>query len=251
MVGGSAGTVNGAAAGRAGLARAGETRTLFRLHEDAEDVTMRWFSVMALVAAMGGVAVGARAEETSPATGGETRNPAVLVKAGEVDEALVMRLRDWAQDQLALSLPLAESIEPGPVTDLNRVADLAAPRVGPDDLGVIVLFASTNDVPHHGVYRPEQRVVVINVNAMREGAGADPEVLARRLERQVIRGVCTLLGLDQSPNPQSAYSPYSTLEQLDLIGRNLDPPWQQKMQLRARELGLTLDADNPYYMLRE
>ena len=76
-------------------------------------------------------------------------------------------------------------------------------------------------------------------------------MLARRLERQVIRAICTLLGLEQSPNPQSAYSPYETLEQLDMIGRNLDPPWQKKMQERARELGLAIDADNPYFMLRQ
>lgn len=211
---------------------------------------MHWMKICGAVLALGGAVVIAHGDD-AVREGGTVHSPAVLVKAGNMDEALLMRLRDWAQEQLALSVPLAESLELGSVSDLNDVVEQAASRVGADGLGAVVLFVSTNDVPHHGVYRPEQRVVVINVNAMRAGAGADDEVLARRLERQVIRGICTLLGLDQSPNPQSAYSPYETLEQLDQIGRNLDPPWQKKMQERARELGLAIDADNPYFMLRQ
>lgn len=211
---------------------------------------MQLMKMFCVVLALGGAVALAYGDDA--AAGGEApRNPAALVKAGNLDEALLMRLRDWAQEQLALSVPLAESLDVGPVNDLNDVVEQAAPRVGADDLGLVVLFVSTNAVPHHGVYRPEQRVVVINVNALRAGAGADDEVLARRLERQVIRAICTLLGLEQSPNPQSAYSPYETLEQLDMIGRNLDPPWQKKMQERARELGLAIDADNPYFMLRQ
>lgn len=176
------------------------------------------------------------------------KNPAVLIKAGELDDALVMRLRDWAQNQMALPVPLAESLDVR-AESLDAVADEAAKRLNESDLGAVVLYVSTNPVPHHGIFRPDQRVVVVNVSLMKEGA--DDEKLARRLERQVIRGICVLMGLEWTPNPTSAMAPYTTLDELDQIGRNLDPPTQLKMQKRARDLGIELDADNPYYMIRD
>lgn len=190
---------------------------------------------------------GCAGADEAPAAG-KVHNPVALVKAGAMDDALLQRLRDWAQNEMALPVPLAESLEVS-ATTLDEVADEAAKRVGEADLGYVVLFVSTNPVPHHGVYRPEQKVVVVNVNLMREGA--DDEKFARRLERQVIRGIGVLLGLEWSPNPTSAMAAYTTLEELDQIGRNLDPPWQLKMQQRARALGLQVDPDNAYYMLRD
>jgi predicted Zn-dependent protease len=80
---------------------------------------------------------------------------------------------------------------------------------------------------------------------------AEDETYARRLERQVIRGICLLMGLDYSPNPESAMTWYSSLEELDQIGRNLDPPWLIRLQERARELGIPLDPESPYNMFRE
>jgi hypothetical protein len=191
--------------------------------------------------------VGCAGAEDAPVAR-KVHNPVALVKAGDLDDALLKRLRDWAQNEMALSVPLAESLDVSAAT-LDQVADEAAKRVGESDLGYVVLFVSTNPVPHHGVYRPDQKVVVVNVNLMREGA--DDEKFARRLERQVIRGIGVLLGLEWSPNPTSAMASYTTLEELDQIGRNLDPPWQLKMQQRARELGLQVDPDNAYYMLRD
>lgn len=175
------------------------------------------------------------------------RNPVVLVRAGELDEALLQRLRNWGQDQLAIAVPLAESLEVPDGASLEAVAEAASQRLAPEDLGAVVLYVAKGDVRHHGVLQPEHRVVVVNVNTMREGA--DDEKLARRLERQVIRGIGLLMGLDLSPNPHSAMADYQSLEELDAIGRNLDPPWQLKLQERARDLGLSVDPDNPYYML--
>lgn len=174
-------------------------------------------------------------------------HPVALMKAGPVDDALVERLKSWVENELALPCPLIEHLDAANES-LDEIAEAAAQRLGPEDLGVVVLYQSAGEVAHHGIYRPEQRVVVINVNAMKEGA--DEEKTARRLERQVIRGIGVLMGLEWSPNPTSAMAPYTTLEELDQIGRNLDPPWQLKLHQRARELGVPVDADNPYYMLR-
>ena len=176
------------------------------------------------------------------------RRPIMLMKAGEIGQPLVDRLKQWVETELALPLPVAESLEPDD-TSLEASAAAAAARLAPEDLGAIVLNTRAGGEEPHGIYRPDLRVVVINVTDMREGA--DEETLARRLERQVIRGVGVLLGLSWSPNPESAMAAYTTLAELDQMGRNLDPPWLIKLQERARDLGLPLDPDNPNNLIRE
>ena len=178
----------------------------------------------------------ARAEEAP------RHNPVMLAKVGELDAALMDRLKNWVESQLAIPLPLAESLATSS-TKLDEVAAAAAESLTAEDLGVVVLVAQSDTAEPNGIYRPEQRVVVINVADMREGS--DDEKFARRLERQVIRGVGVLMGLTWSPNPESAMAFYTTMEELDQMGRNLDPPWLLKLQERARELGVPLDPENP------
>jgi len=157
-------------------------------------------------------------------------------------------LKKWAESELAIPVPLSESlaVESGRLED---VVSVAAERLDADSLGMVVLHGNASADEPHGIYRPEARVVVINVTDMREGA--DEEKLARRLERQVIRGIGVLTGLGWSPNPDSAMAEYRTLEELDRLARNLDPPWLVKFQERARALGLPLDPDNPMNLFRE
>lgn len=176
------------------------------------------------------------------------KNPVMLAKAGDIDQALVDRLKQWVESELAIPLPIAESLSAENYS-LESVAEAAASRLGPDDAGIVILDTLADTSEPNGIYHPEKRVVVINVADMREGA--DEEVFARRLERQVVRGVCVLLGLEWSPNPESAMAVYSNLAELDQIGRNLDPPWLLKLQRRAHELGIPLDAENQNNLINE
>ena len=177
-----------------------------------------------------------------------THNPVVLTRVGELDEALMDRLKKWAETSLAVPVPLAESLT---VTS-DKLADVvpaAAAQLSPDDVGMVVLNTLASADEPNGIFRPDERVVVINVTDMREGA--DENILAWRLERQVIRGICVLMGLEWSPNPESAMAQYQSLEELDRMGRNLDPPWLLKFQERANALGIPLDPDSPVNFFRE
>lgn len=185
----------------------------------------------------------------SPAAA-ETRQPVSLTVAGEVDAALVERGRQWAIDNLAIPVPRAPDIPlEGPVESLDRVAEAAGPLIPEDSLGWVVLYGADTEIATHGIYRPDLKVVVVNVKPLLEGG--DAEKIGRRIERQVIRGICLLMGMDYSPNPESAMTYYGSLEELDAIGRNLDPPWLMKLQERAREWGIPLDPESPYNMFRE
>ncbi|HMP75025.1 MAG TPA: hypothetical protein PKE12_01895 [Kiritimatiellia bacterium] len=181
-------------------------------------------------------------EQASP------RSPVALVVAGPVDEAVVTRVKAWAEEQLAIPVPRGEALDTKGES-LDAVAQEASARLVPEDLGVIVLLKSEQELPNHGIFNPDLRVVVVNVNLMEKDA--DEETFGRRMERQVIRGIGTLLGLELSPNPESAMAFYSTMEELDLMGRNLDPPWLYQLQQRARAFGLPLDPENPYNLLGE
>lgn len=180
----------------------------------------------------------------------EPVTPVALTVSGELDPSLVARVRDWASEQLALPVPMVPSapLEAEP-SSLEAVAEAMAPAVPERAIGLVVLYNGQRALPHHGIYRPDLRVVVVNVPIMREGA--DEEILARRLERQLIRGICMLMGLEFSPNPQSAMAAYTTMEELDEMARNLDPPWLIMVQERAMELGIPLDPESPYNMFRE
>lgn len=178
----------------------------------------------------------------------EPHNPVALAKAGPVSDAIMERVQKWGESQLAIPVPVAEPLETSG-TSFDAVARDAAKNLKPEDLGYVVLLLSEKPLPNHGVYNPELRVVIVNVNLMEEGA--DEETFGRRMERQVIRGIGTLMGLELSPNPESAMSAYSSMEELDRIGRNLDPPWLLRLQERARELGIPLDPENPFNLLRE
>lgn len=175
-------------------------------------------------------------------------NPVLLTRVGDVPDALMDRLKAWAEESLVVPVPLGETLSVES-DQLEGVVPTASQLLQAEDVGVVVLHAqATLDQPN-GIYRPEARVVVINVTDMREGA--DEQTLALRLERQVIRGICVLMGLEWSPNPESAMAQYDSLEELDRMGRNLDPPWLLKFQERARELGIPLDPDSPMNFFRE
>lgn len=188
------------------------------------------------------------AEEEAAEPAPVAHNPVALVKAGPISDAIMDRVQKWGESQLAIPVPVVESLETSGAS-FDTVAEDAAKNLKPDDLGYVVLLLSEKALPNHGVYRPDLRVVIVNVNLMQEGA--DDETFGRRMERQVIRGIGTLMGLEPSPNPESAMSMYSSTEELDRIGRNLDPPWLLRLQERAKELGIPLDPENPFNLLRE
>ncbi|MCS6771187.1 MAG: hypothetical protein NZ740_04095 [Kiritimatiellae bacterium] len=177
--------------------------------------------------------------------------PASVMAAGDVDPALVERARRWAEENLAIPVPYAGSLDiSSPTASLHEVAELAARKLPEDAVGAVVLYRGEPDSTNHGIYRPDLRVVVVNVRELLKD-NPDEERIGRRLERQVIRGICSLMGMEYSPNPESAMTYYSTLEELDEIGRNLDPPWLLELQEKARDMGIPLDPDNPYNMFRE
>jgi hypothetical protein len=174
------------------------------------------------------------------------KNPVALIPLGSVDAALVQRAKDWAESNLAVPVPVREG-RSEPVASLDEALAWGRTQLKPEDVGLVVLAWPSEDIKNHGVFNGPERLAVVNVRAMKTEDVAD-ETYARRVERQVMRGIGMLVGLDASPNPQSAMTTYSSMEELDQIGRNYDPPWLIKFQDRARDLGIPVDTNSPFYM---
>ena len=195
------------------------------------------------------LATSCRAMDAEPVAAAESAapklNPVAIATVGKVDPALAAMARKWVIDNTALEMGDLGSLADAAAT-FDEVVALASAKLGSNDVGVVVLFDAPEGVTNHGMINPAKRVSVVNVDAM---ASDDPGVLERRIQRQAIRGFGFLMGLETSPNPQSALAAYGSIEELDKIGRNFDPPWLLKLQERAKELGLAIDTNNPYFLL--
>lgn len=196
------------------------------------------YLIMLLVAGMPAFS----AEEAKP-----VREPVGLVVAGDIDAAIVERARSWAEENLAIPVPLRENMAAEGFSTFDEVAEKASSLVASNQLGVVVLWMHGTALENHGAFFPDKKVVIVNMKAMLDAP--DTETAARRVERQVIRGICFNMGLELNPNPQSAMFGYTSREELDLIGRNLDPPWLLRVQEKALEYGIPINTDSPQCMI--
>lgn len=140
--------------------------------------------------------------------------------SGEATEALFQRVVRHVESNLRISGQFRGHLPAAP-RSLGQIAADHASQRGPDE-AVLLLFAagvSTNQA--HGVIDTTNRVAVINLDVLRD---ANPEVEARRLEKQAIRALSFLIRVPTCPNPRCSYFNYANLAELDAISRNPCPP---------------------------
>ena len=190
-------------------------------------------------------------EETraEPAVPAAVWLPPAVIAFGDVDDHLAERAQQWAEANLAMPVPLLRSQPAMQLGSFDEVAQAAAAMLETNRVGLVVIWRPNSEVNNHGAHFPDLRISIANLNPMFT-ADTEAETIERRVERQVIRGVCLLFGLEPSPNPFSAMFAYDNIEQLDQIGRNLDPPWLNRIQERARDRGIPLDTESEKFMLR-
>lgn len=157
---------------------------------------------------------------------------ALTICAGSLDAEIGERVRTFAQRELRVPIAIGDQPLSGETLAdcLDRtVADM--PNRGPITIAVCDCPAD----PEHILIDPARGVSAINTAALK---CADDERFARRVERLVMRSAATLAGLGFDPDPFCVMHSYDTVEDLDRMGRNLSPPWQQKFIEAAKEIGL-------------
>lgn len=158
----------------------------------------------------------------------------VLVNAGTVDAEVLQRLQRFASNELGISIRTL-SVAPVPARNLHDGSSEYAKNLGTNDFAMVVLASPEDEKVKHLVVLPDVKVAVVNGKAL---AAKDPETYARRLERQVMRSIAFLLGLPQSPEPRDVTRSYTSLEDLDKMGRNFSAPWLTSFETAARAAGL-------------
>lgn len=190
------------------------------------------------------ISAAARAEVRGEAAEADAGKTLALVAVGGVDEAMVRRVRDFAERNLAIPVRLAPSkAESG--TALHDIGVALAGALEPDDIAMVVLASPASDVKDHAVYLYDRNTAVVNADALKPEP-EDAETYGRRLEKLVMRSYALLLGIKVVPNPQSALFPYKNLDELDAIGRGIDPPTLRQVQEAAEKLGVKPVKGSPF-----
>lgn len=169
-----------------------------------------------------------------------------IAVVGELDEAAVERVRAFAERNTSIPVRVRD-ITLASGANLGKVADQLAPERVPEDAAFILLYAGESGFTDHTVYRYHARTGIVNVTLLQTD---DEEQFLRRVEKLTMRSLGLLMNVPPVPNPQSAMWTYSNLEELDLMGRNFDPPSLRVIQRNAVDMGIELIADSPLRMIR-
>jgi predicted Zn-dependent protease len=158
----------------------------------------------------------------------------VIVNASAVDAPLLERVRAFAERELHVPVRTLEKPKLAGKADFQTL-EKAARRVKTDaDVTMIVLSGFNNDSQHLAVY-VQSGIAVVNAQALYTD---DAEKFARRIERQVMRAAAFCFGLTPTPDPFCVTRDYTSLEDLDSMGRNFSPPWQGRFAEEATRRGL-------------
>lgn len=160
-----------------------------------------------------------------------------LASAGDVDAALVERVRDRLEESAGAVVRLASpvSLEAGQAMDV--IGRNAARTLTDSDFAIIVLARPLDDRPQ-GVCLPDERFAVLNVAKLE--AGADAAALERRASQEGLRVMTMLLKMAPCPFPLCVLVGYDKVEDLDHMSSNFCPPCQDRFLRTAREAGLRL-----------
>lgn len=161
----------------------------------------------------------------------------VLSTAGEVDPALVERVRVHMEENTGEAVRLAPAIPMEPGQSLEAIGRAAAKTLGKNDHSIIVLARPTDEQPQ-GVCLPWEHFAVLNIARLE--AGTDTAHLERRAGQEGLHAMALLLGMTQCPFPLCVLVGYEKTENLDEMSGNFCPPCLDRFTRLAREAGLRL-----------
>ena len=170
----------------------------------------------------------APAEKIPPAT-----KTLGFVMVGDMDAKQVEAFRKFAEFNLGVVVKQLPAQKPAGGS-LDDEAKALKKLVTKEIAHVVALVDGNKDKQNHMKVYASDGVAVVNLAALKHEKA---QTYTRRVDRCMMRGFGFLMGLDPSPNPHSALYPYKGTEQLDMIGRNYDPPYLRKYQQAAQKNG--------------
>ncbi len=170
-----------------------------------------------------------------------------LVAMGVTNAGIVDRVADFVTARTGIPVEILPA-RPAPEGGLGAAGEIGAGIKKEHHICVVVLDYPSEKSSGHGAVYPERSVAVVNVRALMNTAGLETkdsgEVIRRRVERGVMRGIGFCLGLKPCPYPYCVLTDYETLEELDQMSRDFCPPCLERLHKKARRLGVVLRKKN-------
>ena len=162
-----------------------------------------------------------------------------IINAAAVDTQLLERLRSFAEKELHVPVRTLEKPKLAGKKSFQTL-EKAAQRVKTDADVTLIVLAGFNNEPQHLAVYPKDGIAVVNALPLYTN---NVEKFSRRMERQVMRAAAFSFGLSPTPDPFCVTRDYTSLEDLDQMGRNFSPPWQGRYAEEAAKRGLkAIDA---------
>lgn len=159
-----------------------------------------------------------------------------VLTAGPVEVALCERVTTWVSENIA---PAASAQVLKARKPLSVASVLAQATKQSKDEGIATLVLVSGIENHVEPYAlVSNKVVVIDIDMLKSGADSTPNALEtfyRRVEKESVGGLAYALGVPPCVLPSCALTPTSSMQELDLKGRNLCPPCQGKLQALLEE----------------
>jgi predicted Zn-dependent protease len=113
--------------------------------------------------------------------------------------------------------------------------------ISEDDICLLALCEAPESIKAHGTVHNALRTAIVNTRTLKPqdiDTAQGKEKYGRRVEKESMRAVGYLLGMEFCPLPMCALSDYQNDEQLDAKGRNFCPPCQGKMRKALTAAGV-------------
>ena len=156
-----------------------------------------------------------------------------IVNAAALDAAVLEKARAFAEKELCVPVRVIDNAELVGLGDFQTLENAAVQTKQENDVAYIVV--AKLDGEEHLTANADSGIAIINARALYT---ADAEVFTGRIRRMVMRAAAFSLGLPPTPDPYCVTRDYRSLKDLDRMGNNYSPPWQDRFAKEAAKRGL-------------
>lgn len=203
-------------------------------------VPMAWSKILLACVVLCVAGCGRAKVETAvpaPEAPSVVKSIAIVTLGGDVNPELLARAVNFVVDNCRVPV---KSRKVDPPAAVDAAAALAALKAADEDLLIALVTAPVVPLEACVAVYPEVGVATVNLTPLIPAAkmGTMPgEGMCRRVDRETMRALGTLLALSECPNPTCALSKHESIKFLDMKGRNFCPPCQGRAEHALRERG--------------
>lgn len=156
-----------------------------------------------------------------------------LVAVGDFDPATLKAIGEYVESNTLFPVRILPA-RPSAGATLEAEAAALTNAVEANDLLLIALVQSAATCEGNTVILQAERIAAINAGALKTD---DAQRFLWRMERLALNSAGQILGLSNCPNPLCCLWNYSSLDEMDAMGRNFCPPCCDRFQQAGIRLG--------------